>query len=792
MIITKNWLNEWLDVSNYSLEELALNLNKIGLEVDSVQQYSAPKGVVVGYVDEVEKHPDADKLKVCQVKLTPNSDEKTQIVTNAKNVTQGCYVPVATVGTKLPDLKIKKGKLRGVESLGMFCSTEEFGMPRIGEGVAILDDSIGELKIGQELSELEPFNDGMIEIELTANRGDALSIRGVARDLSAILNIPLKTADIKVDQKYYNSREVKLTKVKSDYNFKLDYKELDLSEKLTTPFILAYRLAIINKYSENNHILNFVNYAIHSTNIMLKTFYLDQPVESLTLKKENNFIKSYLNNSLVSTVGLNIESDKNGSGTLVLETSFVNPVAISKAVYEAEQQKIKIEKDSLYYNSSRGSETDIMLGINYLLSLFADFNYLNKYTFIRNISCFADNIQFINFTVSDINNLIGAEISYQKIKNILESLQFNIEETDEETGKFSVLAPEFKQYEILNLSDISEEILRIHGILSIESKPLNFTEKNRKNRTTSNFEIKNRIRNRAVSQGFNESVLYIFNEKSRLEELGFKTFENNQKLLNPIVDTMDTLRPTLMLGLLDAVEKNRKFGKEVISLFEIGSVFDENREESQSMAFVWSGKTAKSSLQNGGKASDIDFETFARKILSVFGNIEFKQAEAENSLMHPFQTAKIILNVGDEQKEIGSIYKLHLKTQEKFDLDATYCAEINDVETLFSKVAENGVKQAKNYSKFQASKKDLSLVIDKKITYIEIKNLIESLEVALIKEFYPLDIYSDEVLSGEDKHSLTIRFILQSDDKTLSDEEITTTTETVFNAISEKFGAVLR
>ena len=189
MIVTRTWLEEFVNISKITTDDICKTLNSIGLEVDSVEKVRIASGVVVGKVLEKEKHPDADKLNVCQVDI---GSETVQIVCGAKNVDAGQYVPVATVGCKLsPDFKIKKAKLRGVASHGMICSSTEIGLPKLNDGILELDDSIGELVIGKELSEYKLLNDDIIEIELTANRGDCLSINGVARELCAFYNIPL-------------------------------------------------------------------------------------------------------------------------------------------------------------------------------------------------------------------------------------------------------------------------------------------------------------------------------------------------------------------------------------------------------------------------------------------------------------------------------------------------------------------------------------------------------------------------------------------------------------------------
>ena len=190
MIISKHWLNEWIDLSEVSGETLSKTLNSIGLEVDSYKEINLPKSIVVGYVKSREKHPDADKLSVCQVDV---GSETLQIVCGAKNVEAGQFVPVALIGTTMPNgLEIKKAKLRGIESCGMICSSTELGLPKTNDGILPLDESIGKLKLGTSLGEFEAFKDVIIEVDVTANRGDCQNLHGIAREICTALDLNMK------------------------------------------------------------------------------------------------------------------------------------------------------------------------------------------------------------------------------------------------------------------------------------------------------------------------------------------------------------------------------------------------------------------------------------------------------------------------------------------------------------------------------------------------------------------------------------------------------------------------
>jgi phenylalanyl-tRNA synthetase beta chain len=196
MIVTRKWLEEFIDLDGIDTEKIIETLNSIGQEVEGYKKIEVPQNVVVGEVLECTKHPNADKLNVCKVNV---GDEVLQIVCGASNVAAGQFVPVAKVGSVLPgDFKIKKAKLRGVESFGMICAAREIGLPDFHEGIMVLDDSLGELKIGEYVGTY--LNDEIIELGVTANRGDCFSVYGIARELSAGLNRPVKKPEFSYEE----------------------------------------------------------------------------------------------------------------------------------------------------------------------------------------------------------------------------------------------------------------------------------------------------------------------------------------------------------------------------------------------------------------------------------------------------------------------------------------------------------------------------------------------------------------------------------------------------------------
>jgi len=240
------------------------------------------------------------------------------------------------------------------------------------------------------------------------------------------------------------------------------------------------------------------------------------------------------------------------------------------------------------------------------------------------------------------------------------------------------------------------------------------------------------------------------------------------------------LRPTILINLLNAVKRNVSYSRKSIALFEIGAVFGSKREQSDVLSFVFSGEVENASIANAGKPKTIDFPTFIQKISAVVGAFELEACTETNTLIHPYQSANIML----DGKVCGFVSKLHPKAQEHFDLPITFIAELNMDAFLPSH------KNARAISKFQAVYKDLSIVIEKSLPYLEVAKVLKSLDLAMLKEFYPIDIYEDENL-GEQK-SLTIRFFIQSLERTLQDSDIESLMEKIILALETECKAKLR
>ncbi len=766
MIVTRTWLQEFVNISDISTDDICKTLNSIGLEVDKVSKIVIPTGVVVGKVLEKEKHPDADKLSVCQVDL---GSEIVQIVCGAKNVAKDQFVPVATVGCDLGNnFKIKAAKLRGVASNGMICSSTEIGLPKLNDGIMILDDSIGELILGKALNLYTSFCDDIIEIELTPNRGDCLSINGIARELATSYNLQLLECEKSLNYNEFGIGQILEVDCASNIDSSLAFKVADFS-KFELPLVYKIRLGLVDLYKDNS-IEDALSYATHALGVILNAYCKKSAATKgdlslLSIKKDKNGFDCVYGNECLSTIGVDATSIKNEEHTYIIQASYIEPDLLSKRVFET-----KIKTGEIYYKSSRGSEPNIKAGIDYFSTLISKFGaqiYAGTEAFIED----KEKI-ILGICTNKINSIIGQKIQKSKIENILNSLGFEV---------IAGLNIPFFRHDIKNIADVTEEIVRIIGIDNIKSKPLSIDEINRTNKVSDDLIKKNSIRYKAIANGFFETITYVFSSKENLEKYGFETVVDEKDILNPITQELNTFRTTSLLNLVEATSNNFKLGFKKVALFEIGTIFNKQREESKKVSFIFSGEKEYESFTNNGKPKNIDFFEFAQKVLNCVGKFELEPLKSvSNGFINPYQSESIIIN----NQEVGYISKLHPSVAADFDLPDTFVAQI-DFDAI-----ENHLNKATSYSKFQASKRDLSIIAPKSLEFKEIKKVINSIKNDTIKQFNLVDIYSDEKL--QDNQSLTIRFVLQSETKTMEEEDITKTINEILEALQSQLSIGLR
>lgn len=767
MIITKSWLSDWLDFEDKSLDDIAHTLNSIGIEVDRICTLKVPDKIVVGFVKEKVKHENSDKLSICQVDV---GNEILQIVCGAQNVAQGQFVAVALKGALMPNgMEIKEAKLRGVDSCGMLCSSTELGFEKINDGIMLLDDSIGELELGKALNSYEIFNDGLIEVELTPNRGDCLSIYGIARDLAAALNLNLKEKlPFKEGENVLGIGRILRLSAEKELNSLYNYRAIELKEKIQTNLLIGLRLAQVENLGKNP-IENLLNYATHSTGVLfnaydLNSFYKENEEFTLSLVKEaQGETKVSCQDELLSVSGIYQEEkfkSKEDSKIIIIEANYTDPMIIADA-----KMSYKKQDDQTIYRSFRGSEPKLNLGMDFLLSVLEKNPNLIIYSSSQQIITNKE-LPNIAISIESISKTIGQEVDKDEVLKILKKLGFELILSAD--GLVNVKAPMHRP-DIKNLADICEEVVRIIGIDNIASKGLEFVEKNRLNSTYKNYKELVELRKKAVANGYFESLHYVLDNEEELKSLGFNPIK--LKLINPITAELNTLRTTLLNHLLNAASLNAKNSKKIIKLFELGVVFGSNNEELNHIAFVHSGYKEEPKISNKAKPELANFYDFLLDLKNIIG--DFKLKVSKYDILSPYEQADIYL----KDLKIGFAGRLHLKIENERDLLKTYVCELD------LNLIKRHFKLAKPYSKFPSISRDLSILIPKGFEYEKIKNCIEELDLENLENFRLVDLYSD--VSLENFYSLTLKFIFRDMNKTLEETQVAEYIDKILQSFKE-------
>jgi phenylalanyl-tRNA synthetase beta chain len=771
MIFTRSWLNEFVDISKISDNDILNTLNTIGIEVAAYKKIEIPKNVVVGKIIDFEKHPNADKLSVCKV---DNGKAILDIVCGAKNVKKDALIALAGIGAVLPDgLAIKQAELRGVQSYGMLCSSTELGLPKLNDGIMIFDSSVEKLKIGEELSKIAQIADSIIEVEITPNRGDCLSVRGIAREIAAFYGLELKEIDgkkIKESEKGIG-RILSLhsqTKTSANAAFRV-FEAADLGSKHA--FLIDFRLSLIGE-TGNTQLQRLSTYVSHAVGInpsFISEAAFSKGDEKIDIHLDvlENGIEEIKGKNNVLSIGIKQEKDtepKAEDTNIILAATYISPVKLFEL-----HDVIKEKDDNIFYRSSRGSEPDLILGLNYACTIMSNLCGVVFYAgYVEDTKPVGK--QPIKVDINKINTIIGSAMDKNLIVNLLRKLYFGVT-INAEFDSCVVEIPSFR-HDISNVYDLAEEIVRIKGIDTIESIPLNFTEEQRLNDSVKNYRFLKNIRQNAAAQGFFEAVHFIFADRGLQEKFGFECIKEEADIINPITSELNTLRSTLLLNLLSSASKNAKNSQNKIALFESGTVFNKSREERTLISFVWANDSEDDCIENAGKPSPIDMQKFVSKLSSVFGGFELEANKTSGTFVHPYQSASIL----KDGVRVGFVAKLHKNAEDFFELKNCFVCEIN-----VAKLTQNS-KKATEFSKYQKSIRDLSLAVSADFAYAPIRQCLENVKNPLLKSVYPIDIYK----AGAKDVSLTIRLVLQSDEKTLDEKDIQAVTTDVLEALESE------
>lgn len=798
MKVTYNWLKEFVDI-DVSAEVLAEKLTKCGMEVEEMfYQNEHLHDVVTGKILKIEKHPQADKLVVCQVDI---KTKVVQIVTAATNVFEGAIVPVSLPGADLCNgIKIEKSKLRGVDSDGMFCSGEELGIDENyidGAGVygiLILPD---DTEIGQKIEDTLCLNDVVYDINITPNRPDCLSVLGIAREVCALLNKPFKspdfsyTANLENNISKYIDVEVKTKNCKRYMATAVKDVIIKKSPLWIRKRLFAVGIKPINTIVDiTNYVLVECGQPLHAFDQSLidgKKIIVRQAVDgekisvlngnTYTLDSETMVIADVNKPMVIAGIigGLN-SCINNDTKTVVFES----------AIFDFKNIRVSDKKYGLRTDSSARYEKGINLanteiGIKRALSLVSQ---LACGTIVSGIIDKADEKneeRTILGSVSKINDILGIAIEPSKMESILNGLQIK---TYIEGDKIIATIPPYRE-DITNNNDLAEEIIRMYGYDVYDDASFKLFDKAKvtEGKVSNRMKLENKFKQILVDNGFFETVNFSICPPDICDKLLIKDERTNHvSIANPISDEISCLRTSMAHALLCDVAYNKSVGNSDFRLFEVGRTYQPN-----SLPVT---EQPKETNYIALSVCEKDFDFFMLKgvveNLMLETGVKYDIQISKEPFLHPGISADILLN---NETVIGSFGKIHPTVQKNYDIkDDVYYAEINL--DLIENLTDKNIK-VKPVPKFPVVERDIAIVVDETITNGELLNAIKSACGKLYYGVELFDIYRSEAL-GKDKKSMAYKIKLSDLEKTLVEQDVQSVINKILKALEFRFGAKLR
>lgn len=812
MNVSYQWLKEYIELDGLTAEELAERMTRGGIEIDVVESRNkGVSGVVVGYVKSKEKHPDADKLNVCKVDV--GTGEELQIVCGAKNVDAGQKVPVAVIGAVLPgDFKIKRAKLRGVESQGMICSAKELGLndkllpKEQQEGILVLPAST---EIGTPISNVLGIDDEVLELDLTPNRSDCLSMLGVAYEVGALtgreVKLPsqsvhdasLKTAD-------FVSVEVAATEQCPHYSARYikDVKIGPSPQWLQNRLMAAGIRPISNVVDVTNFVMLEYGQPLHAFDadrvaggrIVVRMAKEGETI--LTLDDQERRLEPHM---LVITDGSEpiALAGVMGGATSEVTESTVN-IILESARFDGGTVRKTSRQLGLRSESSARFEKEVdpsrvIPALNRAAALIAELaDGLVTDGIVQSDSQPVEPKK-ISVSLSKINDYLGTELSSLEVRTIFGRLLFPYElgAGDE----FQVEVPT-RRAEITRDVDLIEEVARLHGYDNIPTTLIHGDVI--QGSLTKPQAIRRELRKRLTDSGLHEVINYSFTSPARTELFPSLTDEAKPvRLAMPMSEERSVLRTALLAQLVETAVYNRNRKNESAALFEIGSVFHTDEEqltrlpqEKHRFAALLTGNRTASAWNSKAVAYDFyDAKGIVETIVETLGLTDkISYAPAQPSHFHPGRTASITLETAAGPAVIGYVGQLHPALQVEWELADTYLVEFG-LGALYEEASYE--IEYKTLPKYPAIERDIAVVVDTEVAAGSLTAKVSGTAGELLESVRVFDVYTGERL-GAGKKSVALSLVYRHAERTLTDEEVTSLHSQVVQDLEQSFGAELR
>ncbi|MCQ2204991.1 MAG: phenylalanine--tRNA ligase subunit beta [Bacteroidales bacterium] len=818
MNISYNWLKKYINLE-LPAEKVSETLTSIGLEVDSVEEVEGIrgglKGLVVGHVLSCEMHPNSDHLHVCQVDL--GTGEPQQIVCGAANVAAGQKVIVATIGTVLYDgdqtFTIKPSKLRGVPSNGMICAEDEIGVGNDHSGIIELpaDTPVG--LAAKDYYGLE--SDTVIVVDITPNRADAASHWGVARDLYAALS--LKDSNLKLTKPSVDnfkvddhSFEIKVTVENADSCPRYSGVAINNVTIKESPDWLKKALQSIGLTPINN-IVDVTNYVLFALGQPLHAFdgdkikdgeirvggvaagtkFVTLDGKERTLHQDDVLIKN-ANNEPMCLAGVFGGLDSGVSDStkrIFLESAWFNPVCIRKT---ARRQQLSTDASFRYERGTDPNNT--VYALKYAAMLIKEVAGGTISSEIVDLYPNPKQHFEVTFNKRRATSLIGKEIPEETVKKILTNLEIEIVADNGE--ELSLRVPPYR-VDVTREADVVEDILRIYGYNNVEvpeEVKSTIVYEQKPNRT----KLLNTIASQLNAAGYQEIMCNTLTKGSYYDNLQTYKRENCVELLNPLSSDLNVLRQTLIFSALEVAQHNRNHKNSDLKIFEIGNCQSfktgdksdlNNYTETLRLSILITGLRAEANWNTPAQpVTFFDLKTTVNNLIARLGvnasNIE--ELPLSNELFSEGLTLQM-----DKSKTLAEYGLVDSKLLKQFDIDVpVYYAEIN-LPLLFDKSAKQNKVLYAELPKFPEVKRDLALLIDKSVSFAQIKALAFKVEKKILKRVSLFDVYEGKNLAAG-KKSYAVSFYLQDETKTLQDKQIEKIMEQLIATFKKELGAELR
>ncbi|WP_314913167.1 phenylalanine--tRNA ligase subunit beta [Streptococcus constellatus] len=801
MLVSYKWLKELVDVDVLS-EELAEKMSTTGIEVEGVSSPAEGlSNIVVGEVVSCEDVPETH-LHVCQVNV--GEEALRQIVCGAPNVRAGIKVMVALPGARIADnYKIKKGKIRGLESLGMICSLGELGISdsivpkEFSEGIQILPE---EAVPGDLVFPYLDLDDEIIELSITPNRADALSMRGVAYEVAAIYDKPVHFQDfplLETDRQAVEQLSVTIETEKAPF-----YAVRILENVTITPSPQWLQNLLMNEG------IRPINNVVDVTNYML--LYFGQPMHAFDLDtfEDNQIVvrearageklvtlddeeRDLETSDLVITVADNpvaLAGIMGGSETEISPKS--RRVVLEAAVFDGTSIRQTSGRLNLRSESSSRFEKGINLAtvteaLDAAASMIADLTRANVQAGIVSAGQVDTSDVEVASTLADVNRVLGTELTYTDIEDVFRRLGFGLTGNAE---KFTVSVPP-RRWDIHIEADLYEEIARIYGY---DRLPATLPKDDgTAGELTETQKLRRKVRTIAEGAGLTEVISYALTTPEKAMQFSMKP-SNLTELMWPMTVERSVLRQNMVAGILDTVAYNIARKNKDLALYEIGKVFEqagnpkaELPTEINSFAFALTGLVSEKDFQTS--AVPVDF-FYAKGVLEALFDrlglkVEYTVTQALAS-MHPGRTAAILL----DGQVIGFVGQVHPVTAKDYNIPETYVAEINLT------AIEKAIQPAKPFveiTKFPAVTRDIALLLKAEISHKEVVAAIEAARVKRLTDIKLFDVFSGEKL-GLGMKSMAYTLTFQNPEDTLEDEEVARYMEKIQKSLEETIGAEVR